>query len=735
MKNSALPPRQSAVGALRLRLTWSTLALAASGLLWQTAQAQFALPVYEPFPSYYTNTGLPNTITGVDWPGTGLRQSGIPSTLVWTWGGTGNGNPTNAGGAALTYTGLYQTNGSVGLYMSDYNITGGRSATIPLATVSSGKFYTSFLLNVQAWPTNVNRPVVLLSSSTTLGGSDEVGFFMSTTNWPTAGTTNRIYVIKRGTYAYMALSNIPPAAPSIEAGSTHLVVIRYTFNPAQTNDDELALWVDPGSLAVAEGSVPAPATTTTDGDDITAFSAFGLFQQNAATVAGSRMFIDEIRVGTTWADVTPTTAPCNKAFITSNPTNLSLVEGAMATFTTVGGGSDATFQWQVSTDGGGTWTPLAQGFGTNGPSFSIPSVVMSQNGNQYRCQIVATGCGNTTTNSTAATLTVTAPVVTPPGVLVDDFFMKRDRLSGPVNSTNSQWFTDVSASLVANAEPDPVMLVGKPQDGGSCVWLGYFVESNAPPVHLDIGRVLKASLVFTSQGTQSGTTNGLRVGLYDHYDAGIRLSADGTVVRNSGANVRGYMAFQDWETVFNADQPQSLSARNNMADPSLMGTAGDYETLAHSAEGFLNAPAFSDGTPYTMDFYVARMTAGRCSVCISLTGGGTNYTTVAADRDYGYHRFDCVAIRPASLQATATEFDISEFKVQVLPMPDRPTVNIAPAGQNVILSWTNPAIYMPFQLQQASAATGPWSIIPGGDVSPYTTGVTNAATFYRLEWP
>jgi hypothetical protein len=562
---------------------------------------------------------------------------------------------------------------------------------------------------------------------------------ISTTNWPTAGISNRIYVLKHGTYGNMAtVSNVPPEAPSVEAGTTHLVVMRYTFNPATTNDDELAMWVDPGSLGVEEGSVPAPVTTTTDGDDITAISAFGLFGQNATYVNDSRLFIDEIRIGATWADVTPTTPPCNTAFINSNPTNVSVVEGGMATFTTVGGGSDATFQWQVSTDGGGIWTPLTVGFGTNTPTLTIPVVTTAQNGNQYRCHI-AVPCDSSSTNSTAATLTVTAPVVTPPGVLVDDFFMKRDRLGGPINSTNSVWVTDVSSSLYANADPDPFMLVGKPQDSTSCTWLGYFIESNAAPVHLDVGRVLKATLVFSAQGTQSGTTNGLRVGLYDHIDAGIWLTGDGSTVKNSGANVRGYMAVQDWETVFNADEPQTVYARNNMAEPSLMGTTASYVSLADSGGGFLNAPAFSDGTTYTLDFYVARMTAGRCSVCISLSGGGTNYTTVGADRNYGYHRFDCLAIRPASQQATATEFDISEFKVQVLQMPAAPQLNIARSGANVVLTWTNPAIYAPFRLQQAAAlvttGAGDWQFAPGGNVSPYTVPATNAATFYRLIWP
>ena len=49
------------------------------------------------------------------------------------------------------------------------------------------------------------------------------------------------------------------------------------------------------------------------------------------------------------------------------------------------------------------------------------------------------------------------------------------------------------------------MLVGQPQDGTSCAWLGYFIDSSVAPVHLEVGSALKATLVYTAQGTVSGT--------------------------------------------------------------------------------------------------------------------------------------------------------------------------------------------------------------------------------------
>ena len=732
MKNSTSRPRQSAASALLRRLNCAALALGLTGVLSQTAQAQYGLPFYEPFPASYTNGGTVITNNGVLWVSRGLRDAGTPQAGVWTWGGSGSGEPRVNGGAALSYPGLWQAGGSLGLYMRPDHVAGNRNAGIQLATLNSGKVYASFLLNVQTWPTNQNRMICQLNStSTTLGGSDLVSFFISTTN-TTTGTSNRVYVVKHGS----SVTNEPPAeAPSITAGTTHLIVMRYSFDPA--DNDELAMWVDPGSLGVGEGSVPVPATTTTNGTDVTSFSTFAICEQNDTAKAGSSLFLDEIRIGTKWADVTPTSPPCTPVNLSSSPTNVIVVEGGMATFSAVAGGTSPAYQWQVSTDGGATWTSATAppGFSTNAATFYVPLVTMNLNGNKYRCQVsVACGSGSVT-NTTAATLTMATPTVTPPGVVLDDFFMKRDRLSGPVNSTNSQWFTDTTASLYENADPDPFMLVGTPQSGTSCLWLGYFAESNNPPVHLDVGYALKASLIYTCTGIAANTNSGIRMGLFDHYDAGIRLSADGTPVKNSGFAVRGYAYYQNWDTVFSDQYPQYLYARNLMEDASLLATTGDFATLGHSVAGLSNAPAFSDGTTYTMDLYVARMTSNRCSVCMSVSGGGTNYTTTAADRDYGYHRFDCIAFRPNNLETTAAAFDFSEFKVQVLAIPPRPTLNIAPSGSSVVLTWADPAIYAPFRLEQASVVTGPWSFVTPTPVSPYTVPTTNAATFFRLEWP
>jgi hypothetical protein len=90
--------------------------------------------------------------------------------------------------------------------------------------------------------------------------------------------------------------------------------------------------------------------------------------------------------------------------ITSEPLSESVVAGASATFTAAASGNPApTVQWQQSTNGGTTWSPIT-GATTTTYSFSASS---AQNGYEYRA-VFSNGVGSAATTS-AATLTVTTP--------------------------------------------------------------------------------------------------------------------------------------------------------------------------------------------------------------------------------------------------------------------------------------------------------------------------------------
>ncbi|MGN6298834.1 MAG: T9SS type A sorting domain-containing protein [Ginsengibacter sp.] len=81
------------------------------------------------------------------------------------------------------------------------------------------------------------------------------------------------------------------------------------------------------------------------------------------------------------------------------------------TFTESASGTSLTYQWQVSTNGGSSWTSLtntAPYSAVASSTLGISSVSYLMNGYQYRCNVASGGCTNTVSSS-AATLTVRKP--------------------------------------------------------------------------------------------------------------------------------------------------------------------------------------------------------------------------------------------------------------------------------------------------------------------------------------
>jgi hypothetical protein len=107
---------------------------------------------------------------------------------------------------------------------------------------------------------------------------------------------------------------------------------------------------------------------------------------------------------TTAATLTVQYAPS----VSTNPKNTTVNAGQNATFTAAASGNPApTVQWQVSTDGGNTFSNIS---GATGTTLTVSATTASQNGSIYRA-VFTNSVGSATTGN--ATLTVRyAPVVT-----------------------------------------------------------------------------------------------------------------------------------------------------------------------------------------------------------------------------------------------------------------------------------------------------------------------------------
>jgi hypothetical protein len=94
--------------------------------------------------------------------------------------------------------------------------------------------------------------------------------------------------------------------------------------------------------------------------------------------------------------------------ITTQPSNQTVIAGQTATFTAAATGSPTpTVQWQVSTNGGSTWSNIS---GATATSYSVTNTTTSQSGHEYRA-VFTNSVGSTTTSS--ATLTVMAAATAP----------------------------------------------------------------------------------------------------------------------------------------------------------------------------------------------------------------------------------------------------------------------------------------------------------------------------------
>ncbi len=410
--------------------------------------------------------------------------------------------------------------------------------------------------------------------------------------------------------------------PISVSGQTFLVVVRQHAIVGAQND-VYDLWINPsaGSLGVAEENIPLSSASvgalTTDGTEDTSTTGPG----RLVLAAGASANFDELRIASTWAEVTPPTGQCISAGIVTSPASQTNVAEIGNAFTVIASGTSPTYQWQISGSGSSTWTNISD---ATASTYTTPNLALAvDNGNKYRV-IVTVPCDGTLATSAVATVTLTAPTVTPVGVVVHDLFSAgiAEPIT-PVTISNAAWYTANAASLdiFHGGNPGPPM-TATPASGSSSLWLAYFTPTNDLPVHLAVGNTMVVTMPFTPSSFSSHTNNAsLRIGLFDYADGGTRIVADDATAGGStgnGINVRGYMASVDFGPTFTANSPIQLLARNNLNDINLMGSTSDYASLGSgpSGGGFTNAPAFRQARNTPWSFPLRGATSTRLSLPI-----------------------------------------------------------------------------------------------------------------------
>jgi pectate lyase len=201
-----------------------------------------------------------------------LGGSGVGS-VIWTAGDSPSAAIIVTNTAALTNASL------AGIVGKGVQMSGGtfKKRDAPFASQSSGAVYVSFLLNIQVSGTGTGT-FLYLHDSTSATSSPELGLFLH---------GNDIGIGKK--------VNAPAAQTTLSAG-THFIVASYSF---ESSPNPVSLWVDP---TTGTSNPPSATLTTTSGSDGTALAVCFLNHSVNQTI-----YVDELRIGTSWAEVTPTT--------------------------------------------------------------------------------------------------------------------------------------------------------------------------------------------------------------------------------------------------------------------------------------------------------------------------------------------------------------------------------------------------------------------------------------------
>lgn len=205
------------------------------------------------------------------------------------WTNVNSGDNIVSATGNLSYTGLTTAGNSIS-FAAD-----GIDCFSPITSTNSGTVYYSFLMNISS-----------MAGVTDANGGYLAGFGETNTNLGATLWTKRVddTNFNLGIEVRTAnAANTTFTSTTYQTGQTYFVVVGYTFNPTTTSDDVVSLWINP---VVNNPESSATLTDTHAATDLLNVSRF-FFRQDSATETPA-VQIDELRIGTAWADVVPQVA-------------------------------------------------------------------------------------------------------------------------------------------------------------------------------------------------------------------------------------------------------------------------------------------------------------------------------------------------------------------------------------------------------------------------------------------
>jgi len=348
--------------------------------------------------------------------------SGTPTPTV-KWERSINGGTTwtavSGGTSTLLTLPALKTTENGRLYRATFSNSAGK-ATTEAATLTVGK--KPAVTGQPASQTAIEGHPVFLTASSSGTPEPTVQWELSTdggATWnPIAGATFSPYIIS-ATKVTMSGNEYRAVFTNALGKATSSAATLTVYGLAQVTQLPQSVTVEEGQNATFESTATGTPFPTVkwerSTDKGTTWSIVSGATSTTLTVASTKTTEDgyEFRAAFTNLAGTVTTAPATMTVhrapaIVKQPAPAVVNEGQTATFEATASGYPApTVQWEVSTDGGGTW---AQVPGATSPLLSLPEASASQDGYLYRA--VFTNAAGTATSSAASLTVHTPPVIT-----------------------------------------------------------------------------------------------------------------------------------------------------------------------------------------------------------------------------------------------------------------------------------------------------------------------------------
>ena len=657
------------------------VALVAVGWMGAAASAQVTLPNYEPF-NFTAGTFLVST-----------------NQTASNWANLNTGDPINIASGNLSFNGLAASAGN----KISFDGTG-MDAVKTFTQQTTGTVYCSFILNVTS-----------LGTLNTTGGyffglNEGTGTSYGATIWAKAnGTGYDLGINPRTTVANTAWTTSAGAKP---INTPILVVVSYSI-VSGTGNDVVKMWINPNP-----GSTEPTANyivTNTGGTDLANLNRVLVRQDSATTTPFIE--IDEMRIGATWADVTPAGSSSSPSLTpsVSTLTGFTTTAGtasAAQTFTVTGSNLSANVTvtaptgFEVASDGatfGGSATITQSGGSASGTISVRIAAATAQGSPSGTVTLASTGA---TTANVAVSGTVTAagtPSVTVSPTSATGLTNYVGQASAPTNYTVTG--TNLVSNLVVTASTNAIE-----------------VSTNS-----STGFTNSFSLAPSGSGTLSNT-------VYVRISA---LAPAGAVSATVG-NVSG-LASNNFTVSGTVTQPALtlVLATNSVAE-----NAG-----ANATTGTVGIPAIL-GTDLVVNLVSTNTTAATVPSTVTITNGQTNATfAIAAVASSGSFQPQTTAIEASNSNYTTASATLTVTNVDVptAPLAAKGWINEfhydntgTDAGEfvEIVLADTTPTTNVSVILYNGGTAG---SFIPYGtasDLASFTKGVSaNGYTIYSKSFP